>query len=163
MRELVSFLWALQCEDTRWQQSATWTRVLPRTWLCWPSDRGLPAYRTVRSKFLLFTSHLYEHLVAQSCPTPCDPLDCSPPGSSVHEIFQEYWSGLPCPPPGDLPNSEIEPMSLVSTTLQVDSLPTEPLRIPSKIVEEAMKNKRIRTIGYCSEMCLASYEDLSEP
>ena len=27
-------------------------------------------------------------LVAQSCPTPCDPMDCSPPGSSVHEIFQ---------------------------------------------------------------------------
>ena len=25
---------------------------------------------------------------------------------------QEYWSGLPCPPPGDLPNPEIEPASL---------------------------------------------------
>ena len=24
----------------------------------------------------------------QSCPTPCDPMDCSPPGSSVHGIFQ---------------------------------------------------------------------------
>ena len=29
-----------------------------------------------------------EVLVAQSCPTLCDPMDCSPPGSSVHEIFQ---------------------------------------------------------------------------
>ena len=27
-------------------------------------------------------------LVAQSCPTPCDPMECSPPGSSVHEVFQ---------------------------------------------------------------------------
>ena len=27
-------------------------------------------------------------LVAQSCPTLCDPIDCSPPGSSVHGIFQ---------------------------------------------------------------------------
>ena len=27
-------------------------------------------------------------LVAQSCPTLCDPVDCNPPGSSVHEIFQ---------------------------------------------------------------------------
>ena len=28
----------------------------------------------------------------------CDPMDCSPPGSSVHEISQqEYWSGLPFP------------------------------------------------------------------
>ena len=26
--------------------------------------------------------------VTQSCPTLCDPLDCSPPGSSVHEVFQ---------------------------------------------------------------------------
>ena len=29
-----------------------------------------------------------ESEVAQSCPTPCDPMDCSPPGSSVHGIFQ---------------------------------------------------------------------------
>ena len=35
-------------------------------------------------------------LVAQLCPTLCDPTDCSPPGSSVHGILQqEYWSGLP--------------------------------------------------------------------
>ena len=27
-------------------------------------------------------------LVTQSCPTLCDPMDCSPPGSSVHEVFQ---------------------------------------------------------------------------
>ena len=27
-------------------------------------------------------------LVAQSCLTLCNPMDCSPPGSSVHEIFQ---------------------------------------------------------------------------
>ena len=29
-----------------------------------------------------------ENEVAQSCPTPSDPMDCSPPGSSVHGIFQ---------------------------------------------------------------------------
>ena len=27
-------------------------------------------------------------LVAQSCPTLCNPMDCSPPGSSVHRILQ---------------------------------------------------------------------------
>ena len=48
--------------------------------------------------------------VAQSCPTLCDPVDCSPPGSSVHGFSrQEYWSGLPFPFPGDLPNPGIEP------------------------------------------------------
>ena len=36
---------------------------------------------------------------------------------------QEYWSELPFPPPGDLPNPGNEPASPV---LQVDSLPTEP-------------------------------------
>ena len=30
---------------------------------------------------------------------------------------QEYWTGLPCPPPGDLPNPEMEPMSLISLAL----------------------------------------------
>ena len=30
---------------------------------------------------------------------------------------QEYWSGLPCPPPGDLPNPGIEPVSLMSPAL----------------------------------------------
>ena len=40
---------------------------------------------------------------------------------------QEYWSGLPCPPPGDLLNPGIE---LRSPTLQMDSLPFEPLGKP---------------------------------
>ena len=40
---------------------------------------------------------------------------------------QEYWSGLPCPPPGDLPNPGTEPRS---PTLQVDSLPSEPPQKP---------------------------------
>ena len=30
---------------------------------------------------------------------------------------QEFWNGLPCPPPGDLPNLGIEPMSLTSPAL----------------------------------------------
>jgi len=30
---------------------------------------------------------------------------------------QEYWSGLPCPSPGDFPDPGIEPMSLVSLAL----------------------------------------------
>ena len=47
----------------------------------------------------------------QSCPTLYDPMDCSLPGSSVHGILQaKYWSGLPCPPPGDLP---VEDLTLV--------------------------------------------------
>ena len=43
----------------------------------------------------------------------------------------EYWSGLLCPPPGDLHNPVIKPMSLVSPALQVHSLPTEPMGLPT--------------------------------
>ena len=113
----------------------------------------------------------------QSCPTLCDPVDCSPLGSSVHGISQtrilewgafsfsrgssqtrdqthrkkvkspsrvrlfatpwtsslpappsmgfsrqEYWSGLPFPSPGDLPNPGIEPRS---PAFQADALTSE--------------------------------------
>ena len=50
-----------------------------------------------------------------SCPALFGPVDCSPPGSSVQG--QEYWSGLPCPPPGDLPDPGIKPVSLMSSAL----------------------------------------------
>ena len=39
---------------------------------------------------------------------------------------QEYWNRLPFPSPGDLPSPEIEPTSLASPALQVDSLPLVP-------------------------------------
>ena len=43
------------------------------------------------------------------------------------EFFrQEYWSGLPFAPPGDLPDSGTEHMSSVSPALQADSLMLEP-------------------------------------
>ena len=52
-------------------------------------------------------------LVTQSCPILYNPVDCSPPDSSVHGILQarilewekkkkEYWSGLPLPSKGCL-------------------------------------------------------------
>ena len=41
-----------------------------------------------------------ESAVTQLCPTLGDPMDCSPPGSSILGIFQqEYWSGVPLPSP----------------------------------------------------------------
>ena len=50
-------------------------------------------------------------LVAQSCLTPCHPMDCLPPGSSVHgnSPGKNVKSGLPCPPPGNLPNPGSNP------------------------------------------------------
>ena len=65
--------------------------------------------------------------VTQSCLTLCHPMDYSQPGSSVHGIFrQEYWSRLPFPPPGDLPNPGTEPMSPASPALAGRFFTTEP-------------------------------------
>ena len=63
-------------------------------------------------------------LVAQSCPTLSDPMDCSPPGSSVRGNLQaRTLEWVACPPPGDLPDPGTESRS---PTLQADSLLSEP-------------------------------------
>ena len=63
-------------------------------------------------------------LVSQSCPTLT-------PWAVAHQALlsmgfprQEYWSGLPSPTPGDVPNPELKPRS---PAWQADSLPSEPL------------------------------------
>ena len=57
-------------------------------------------------------------LVTQACPTLCDPVDSSPQAPlSMGFSRQEYWGGVPCPPPGDLLNPGIEPASPVSPAL----------------------------------------------
>ena len=67
---------------------------------------------------------MHVEAVLQSYPILCDPMDCSLSGSSVHGIFQGKtlkwviisFSRRPSPP-------RIEPRSLVSPTLQANSLP----------------------------------------
>ena len=60
----------------------------------------------------------------------CDLLDCSPPQSPLSMGFprQEYWSGLPFPSPGDLPDPGIEPES---PALHEDPLPLSHQRSPA--------------------------------
>ena len=72
--------------------------------------------------------------------TLCSVLSCSVVSNSLqlHGMWpakaplpmefsrQEYWSGLPFPIPGDLPNPRIEPKTSVSAVLQADSLLLEP-------------------------------------
>ena len=51
-------------------------------------------------------------------------IDCSCQAPlSMGFSRQEYWSGLPCPPPGALPNSGIKPVSHAFPALQADCLP----------------------------------------
>ena len=70
-------------------------------------------------------------LVTQSYPTSCD------------HSRQEYWSGLPCPPPRDLPNPGIESSS---PTLQADSLPA---MLPGK-----PKNTGVGSLSFLQEIFL---------
>ena len=53
----------------------------------------------------------------QSCLTLCNPMHHNPLPQSKGFCKQEYWSGLPCPPTGDLPNPEIKSASLTSPAL----------------------------------------------
>ena len=54
---------------------------------------------------------------------------------------QEYQSGLPYPPPGDLPNPGIEPRSPI---LQVDSLPSEPSSVDEQMPESCALESEIQ-------------------
>ena len=63
----------------------------------------------------------------QSCLILCSPMGCSPAGSLSRGFSRQgFWSGLPCPPPGDLPNPGIGPVSLHLPHRQPGSLALAP-------------------------------------
>ena len=71
-------------------------------------------------------------LITQLCLTLCNPWTVAyqaPLSMGIGFSGQEYWSELPCPPPGDLPEPGIE---LRSPALRADSLPSEPPGKPYK-------------------------------
>ena len=91
-------------------------------------------------------------LVTQLCRTLCDPwtADCqAPPPMGFSR--QKYWSGLPFPSSGDLPDPGIKPRSPV---LQADSLLSEP---PGKPLEnhgdKEQTFKPVRAVGCCCCYC----------
>ena len=64
---------------------------------------------------------------------------------------QKYWNGLPCPPPGDLPNPGIEPSSLTSPACQVGSFITSTtweLCVVSNTSPEKQAQKPLKTPVY---------------
>ena len=61
----------------------------------------------------------------QSCPTLCDPMDCSPPGFSVHEILQERILEWDLPDPGIEPTSDgFFTTAAAAATKSLQSCPT---------------------------------------
>ena len=86
------------------------------------SSPSLPAFSLDNYILISLVSFVILHvlcyavlcLVASVCLILCYPTDCSPPGPlSMGLSRQEYLSWLSCPPPGDLPNPGIKPMSHV--------------------------------------------------
>ena len=95
---------------------------------------NLSKFKKIEILSSIFSDHnamsVCECEVTQSCPTLCDPMDYSlayqaPPSMGFSR--QEYWSGLPFPSLGDLPNPGIEPGS---PTFQADALTSEPPETP---------------------------------
>ena len=74
-------------------------KIVPTSRFLWDSFR------------LVYDAYCCCSLVAKSCLTLCDPMDYIAHQAPLSMGFsrQEYWSGLPCPPPGDLPDPVIKP------------------------------------------------------
>jgi len=63
---------------------------------------------------------------------------------------QEYWSGLPCSPPGDLPDPGIEPTSLMSPALAGGFFTTSAILVSSQLCILRMKTSHSKT-NYASK------------
>ena len=131
--------------------SHVWLFVIP-----WTAARQTPLFFTISRSLLIFMSidlvMVSNHLIL-CCPLlflPSKRTVCVLSRFSHVWLFatawtvawqallsmgfsrQEYWSGLPCPSPGDLPDPGIKPTSLVFSALQEDSLPLSHQRSPHK-------------------------------
>ena len=87
-------------------------------------------------------------------------MDCSHQAPlSVGFFRQEYWSGLPFPSPGDLPNPGVEPGS---PALQADALSSQPPGKPKRDLWHNIKHTNIRIIGVPEEEEKKGYEKIFE-
>ena len=96
------------------------------------SQTQLSDWTTTKAHVRLLPYRTLCVLLTQSCPTLCDPMDWSPPGSSVHEVLQARilaWVAIPFY--RDLSDPGIEPEC---PALQADSLLTGPPDKNSKIM-----------------------------
>ena len=73
---------------------------------------------------------------------------------SVGFSKQEYWSGLPCPSPGDLPHPGIQPVSLVSPALAGRFFTTSPVCGLSACHSQPSRNIRVKLLFFFSLVLL---------
>ena len=88
----------------------------------------------------------------------CNPMDCSHQAPlSMGFSRQEYWSGLPFPSPGDLPDPGIEP---ASPALQADSLPTE---LGQKPLNTVLHLNRVECLVCCNRIAFKQIISFQRP
>ena len=84
---------------------------------------------------------------ARSCPALCDSMDCSSPGSSVHEISQtRVLEPVAISSAGDLPDAGVEPASLVSPALAGRFFASEPSGKPSLRESDLLQMSPVLTL-----------------
>ena len=93
---------------------------------CGPALQLNSASHRVRTSSVLCKFTKCVCLVTSNSSVTLWPTPVRLPYLSMGFFRQEYWSGLPFPPPGDLPVPRIKPRSPVSPALQADPLPLSP-------------------------------------
>ena len=126
---------ALQQDEKWWGSDAlAWLRL---------REFYVPALCNLESWLLVPLLYV---LVTQLCPMLCHFMDSSPQAPLWMELSrQEYWSGLPFPSPGYLPNPGIEPESV---SLQADSLPSEHPGRPLKKRKSTLRSKTWSVLSF---------------
>ena len=101
------------------------------------TEESMDFYCKILINERIFTARMLIKL----CPILCDPYELQPARLLCPMGFsrQECRSGLPSPPPGDLPNPMFEPESPVALALQADSLPLSNVRMFCKSQELPLK------------------------
>ena len=97
----------------------------------------LPSFQTE----ILLNSSLHACLVMSDSATPWTVTQQAP--LSMGFPRQEYWSGLPLPPPGGLPDLGIKPASPVATSLASGFLTTDPPEKPIKYIQTTEVQKTV--------------------
>ena len=87
----------------------------------------------------------HAHPVTQPCPTRCNPMDCSPPGFSVHGVFHAGILEWVVISTSDLPNPRIGPASLASPPLEGGFFTTAPPGI-------LLSHKKNKIMTFCNNV-----------
>ena len=133
-RHVLSFKKSFKCQktNTRMHKIQIMQKCVKfkKSTLIFPYSLTITSTNLIISWIILFTKHVQlcvhnTHMYAvcvlshfSRVPTLCDLTDCRLAGSSVKGFsWQEYWSGLPFPSPGDLPNPGMDSTSLMSPAL----------------------------------------------